>query len=126
MNKYIFKTILSAALAFPVLTSCELDQYPAGTIPAEEAWQSTDDANNFYIGLLSYLRSYAGTTNNAVAEIQADLFNQGNSSVSLNQEYDWTFVSTQFGGDGMWSGSYGLIMTANNILDNIGQVVPAD
>ena len=61
MNKYIFKTILSAALAFPVLTSCELDQYPAGTIPAEEAWQSTDDANNFYIGLLSYLRSYAGT-----------------------------------------------------------------
>lgn len=126
MNKYIFKTILSAALAFPVLTSCELDQYPAGTIPAEEAWQSTDDANNFYIGLLSYLRSYAGTTNNAVAEIQADLFNQGNSSVSLNQEYDWTFVSTQFGGDGMWSGSYGLIMTANNILDNIGQVVPAN
>lgn len=122
MNKYIVKTILGATLALPVLTSCELDQFPEGTIPAEKSWETVTDANNFYIGLLSSLRSIAGDGTKAVAEVQTDLFNQGTSSTSYYQESDWTWTTNQFNGDGRWSGNYSLISTANYILDNVDNV----
>lgn len=122
MNKYIVKTILGAALALPVLTSCELDQFPEGTIPAEKAWETVQDASNFHIGLLASLRSLAGDGTKTVAEVQTDLFNQGTSSTSYYQESDWTWTTNQFNGDGRWTGNYSLISTANYILDNVENV----
>ena len=122
MNKYIVKTILGATLALPVLTSCELDQFPEGTIPAEKSWETVKDANNFHIGLLASLRSLAGDGTKTVAEVQTDLFNQGTSSTSYYQESDWTWTTNQFSGDGRWSGNYSLINTANYILDNVENV----
>ena len=122
MNKYIVKTILGAALALPVLTSCELDQFPEGTIPAEKSWETVQDASNFHIGLLASLRSLAGDGTKTVAEVQTDLFNQGTSSTSYYQESDWTWTTNQFNGDGRWSGNYSLINTANYILDNVENV----
>ena len=122
MNKFIYKTLLGVALTMPVLTSCELDQFPEGTIPAEKSWTSVEDANNFYIGLLSSLRSIAGSGVNKITEAQADMFNQATSTVTYNEIYDWTFTSSQFDGDGVWSGNYALISRANAILDNIDMV----
>ena len=119
MNKYIVKTILGAALALPVLTSCELDQFPEGTIPAEKAWETEQDASNFHIGLLASLRSLAGDGTKTVAEAQTDLFNMASSTDAFYQESDWTWTTNQFSGDGRWSGNYSLINTANYILDNV-------
>ncbi|MBR6482680.1 MAG: RagB/SusD family nutrient uptake outer membrane protein [Bacteroidaceae bacterium] len=122
MKKYIFKTILCSAMALPVLTSCELDQFPEGSIPTEQAWQKVSDANNFYIGLLSNLRSVSGGSYKYVSECQADLFNAVRGAASQNLVHDWTFTTSQFGGDVVWSGNYGLITTANNIINNIDNV----
>ena len=126
MNKFIYKTLLGVALTMPVLTSCELDQFPEGTIPAEKSWTSVEDADKFYIGLLSSLRSIAGSGVNKITEAQADMFNQATSTVTYNEIYDWTFTSSQFDGDGVWSGNYALISRANAILDNIDMVPVKD
>ena len=56
MKKYIFKTAICAALALPLTTACELDQLPEGTITTEQSWEKVEDANNYYVGLLSNLR----------------------------------------------------------------------
>lgn len=122
MNKYIFKTLLSAAVALPLVSSCELDQYPYDSIPSEESWQSVDDANKFYNGLLATLRSCSGGSVNYVTEVQADLFNHINADVNCIRVQDWTFTTSQFDGDVVWTYNYGLVQSANNILDNIDQV----
>lgn len=123
MKKYIFKTLLCSMMALPVLTSCELDQYPEGSIPSEQAWKTVADANNFYVGLLSNLRGVSGGAYSYVSECQADLFNAVRGAASQNQVHEWTFTTSQFGGDNVWVGNYGLITTANNIINNIDKVV---
>lgn len=122
MKKYIFKTLLCSAMALPVLTSCELDQFPEGSIPTEQAWQTVADANNFYVGLLSNLRGVSGGAHSYVSECQADLFNAVRGAASQSQVHDWTFTTSQFGGDNVWVGNYGLVTTANNIINNIDNV----
>ncbi len=126
MKKYIFKTVLSLVLALPLMTACEMDQYPDGTIPSEEAWQNMSDAENFYIGLKAALRGDVGGARAYVSEVQSDLFNAKVGTASLNRVHEWSFSTGQFDGDGMWSGNYGLISVANNIINNIDKVVPAD
>lgn len=122
MKKYIFKTVLCSALAVSLTTSCELDQYPESSIPAEKSWEKVSDAENFYIGLLTNLRSVTGGAYNYVSELQSDLFNAVVGAASGNQVHDWTFTTSQFDGDIVWQGNYGLTTTANNILDNIDNV----
>lgn len=122
MNKYIFKSILCSALALTMTTSCELDQYPAGSIPSEGSWKTVEDADKFYKGLLISMRSVSGGSVNYVTEVQSDLFNHVLNDINCVREHDWTFTTNQFNGDGVWTGNYGMIMYANNILNNIDQV----
>lgn len=121
MNKYILKALMCAALAAPVLTSCELDQYPADSLPSEQTWQTMTDAANHRNGLLAALRSnangYAG-----VMEAQTDLFNIKSYGTDYQQVHTWTFTTSQFSGDGLWSGSYNLVTNANDILNNIDKI----
>lgn len=123
MKKYIFKTLLCSAMALPVLTSCELDQFPEGSIPSEQAWKTVSDANNFYVGLLSNLRGVSGGAYSYVSECQADLFNAVRGAASQNLVHEWNFTTSQFGGDNVWVGNFGLVTTANNIINNIDKVV---
>ena len=122
MRKNIFKTALCSVLALGMTTSCELDQYPDGVIPVDKAWEKMDDAVNFYTGLLGSLRASGGGTQVMVSEVQSDLFNLRRESISLIGEHDWTFSTGSFAGDACWSGNYGLITTANNIIDNIDRI----
>ena len=122
MRKNIFKTALCSVLALAMTTSCELDQYPDGVIPANKAWEKMDDAVNFYTGLLSSLRGSAGGSQVIVSEVQSDLFNLRREAIALIGEHDWTFSTGSFAGDGCWSSNYGLITTANNIIENIDRV----
>ena len=121
MNKYIIKALFCSVLAAPLLTSCELDQYPNTSIPAEQSWKTMSDAENHYVGMLSVLRSVASTAA-TVTEAQTDLFNQTAASVSLTQMHNWTFTTTQFDGDGLWSGNYNLIATANDYINNVDKI----
>lgn len=125
MKALITKTMLCVSFAALALTSCELDQNPVGSIREDEAWEKVTDADKFYIGLLSALRGVSGGSNVYVTEAQADLFNITLNASSLNQEHKWTFTTQQFAGDNIWASNYGLIGSANYILDNINRI-PAD
>ena len=121
MNRNIIKALLCSALAVPVLTSCELDQYPDTYIPTEQSWQTLKDAENYNNGILASIRgiSYGA---GSVGEVQTDLFNLRNTAIDLYQVHTWTFTNTQFDGDGLWSGSYNVISNANNVINNIDKV----
>ncbi len=121
MNKYIIKALLCSALAVPVLTSCELDQYPTTSLPSEQSWQTLTDASTHQNGLLALLRGVSSGTG-TVQEVQTDLFNQVSNSVSYNMIHNWSFTTNQFEGDGLYSGNYSLITNANDILNNIDKI----
>lgn len=125
MNKYIIKAALFAALAAPVLTSCELDQFPEGTLPIEKSWESLSDAANYNVGLLSALRGVSGGGYAIIPEVQADLFNATtyNGNPPYPTVHDWSFTSAGFSGDGFWSANYNLICNANNVIGNIDKVI---
>ncbi len=122
MKKYIFKTAICAALTLPLTTACELDQLPEGTITTEQSWEKIEDANNYYVGLLSNLRSISGGGYNYVSEVQSDLFNVVRGASSQTQVHEWTFTTSQFSGDAIWTGNYGMIANANNIINNIDNI----
>lgn len=121
MKKYILRSALAAALLLPTVSSCELDQFPRGSLTQETSWETVNDATNYYVGLLSNLRSVIGGSQFYVPEIQTDLFNIQVSS-ALNREHEWTFNTSAFAGDSRWSGSYQLISNANNIINNIDKI----
>lgn len=121
MNKYILKAIFCSVLAAPVLTSCELDQFPTDSLTEEAAWESYTDATNQYRGLLSVLRSDVGGSNAYVSDVQMDLFNQRLTSAVLGKMSDWTFTGSQFDGDGVWANNYSVILQANDVLAHIGK-----
>lgn len=115
-------------LALPALTSCELDQFPEGSIPAEEAWQSVADAGRFNNGLLSNLRSATQPAYAVLQEAQSDLFNATsyNGNPTYTKTHDWTFTMDDFDGSGIWSSQYALVSNANNILNNIDKIQPLE
>lgn len=121
MKKYILRSALAAALLLPTVSSCELDQFPRGSLTQETSWETVDDATNYYVGLLSNLRSVVGGSQFYVPEIQTDLFNIQVSN-NYNREHEWTFNTSQFAGDSRWSGNYQLISNANNIINNIDKI----
>lgn len=121
MNKYILKTLLCSALAATALTSCELDQYPETSLPAEKSWKYVSDATNYHIGILAYLRS-AVTAGRTVSELQSDLFNLRTTGTTCMQYHNWRFTSSTTDGDGAWTTNYGMISNANNVINNIDQI----
>lgn len=122
MNRYILKTMLCSALVAPLLTSCELDQLPETSLPVEGSWEQVSDAANYNVGLLAALRSVTGGNHRIVSEVQSDLFNARTGIATYNQVHQWTFTTSQFDGDVVWSGNYNLISNANNIINNIGNI----
>lgn len=128
MNKYLIKTAFCAMLAVPALTSCELDQFPEGTIPSEEAWQTVDDADKFNNGLLANLRGVTGPGYAMIPEVHCDLFNATgyNGAPPYYKSYTWSYGIGDFDGNGFWGAQYGLISTANNIINNIDQIEVAE
>lgn len=124
MNKYFIKTAFCAMLALPALTSCEFDQFPEGTIPSEEAWQTVDDAEKFNNGLLANLRSATGPSYAMIPELHCDLFNATgyNGAPPYYNSYTWIYNGDSFDGNGIWGAMYGLIYNANNVINNIDKV----
>ena len=121
MNKYILKAIFCSALALPLFTSCELDQFPTDSLTDKESWKTYNDATNQYNGLLAILRSDISGSNAYLTDVMSDLFNQRMTSASYRQEHSWRFTGSQFGGNAIWANNYSVILQANFILQNIGK-----
>lgn len=125
MSKHIFKAFVLAACVLPVVSSCELDQYPETELVTEESFVYTSDAENYYVGLLSCIRSVSNGSG-PYSEVQADLFNLVWKAAYYTQLHDWTFTQSSFDGDGVWEGNYYVIANANNIINNIDQIETSD
>ncbi len=122
MNKYIIKTLFGFALALSALTSCELDQYPTGSLTDEESMKTFDDAKKQYKGLLAELRSAVGGANAYVSDAQSDLFNQRQTSSVLSKVQNWSFTGSQFDGDVVYANNYSVIKQSNFILGRIDKI----
>ncbi len=105
-----------------MFSSCELDQYPAGSIPFERSWEKVSDAENYQRGLLASMRSVSGGSYAYVSEVQTDLFNALVGIASLKEEHTWTFTNVVFAGEAVYSGNYSCIYDANNIISNIHKI----
>lgn len=120
MKKNIFKGLLLAMLAAPMLTSCELDQYPTSSIPNEESWESISDVANFNVGIRSMLRgvSCVGWYD---TDLQADYYQPGTGyGNNGGTTYNWSFTSRDM--EGLWSSMYSAIMQTNNFLNNCDRI----
>lgn len=99
------KIYLLLALTVGLVTSCDMDTMPAGTIPEEEALMTPDDFRAMRNGLYSGLRSsVGGTAFYTASDVQSDEFHAlvGNSN-TFGDMYRWDFtpqnsyVSTVYG-----------------------------
>lgn len=122
MKKSIFKVVLFAVLAAPAFTSCELDQYPTTSIPNEESWLKTSDAENFRNYIMQTIRSLS-TQGYYSSDFYVDYFQPGLAFGNRNgQAYSWQFISTDT--EGTWSSNYAYIANINNYINNCDGVSP--
>ena len=113
MKKNIFKVVLFAVLAAPAFTSCELDQYPTTSIPNEESWMKTSDAENFRNYVMQAIRSFS-MQGYYSTDYYVDYFQPGLGFGNRNgQAYSWQFISTDT--DDNWATNYSYIANINNI-----------
>jgi len=124
MNKHILKALLCSMLAAPALVSCDLDQFPEGSIPSEKSWETFSDATNYNYGILAELRGVTSPTYAVLSEVLCDLFNATNynGNPPYPTTHAWTFTATSFDGSGVWSAMYNLISNANNVINNIDNI----
>lgn len=126
MKKNFLKAIFCTALAAPLFTACELDQMPPNYLPSEKTWQNVEQLNRHYLGLQGRIRSVSGGSMSYMTDLQADLFNAVTGATGFTNLHNWTFTSTQFDGDAIWSGNYALVNEANDILGHIAPFLPAE
>ncbi len=113
------KSVLCAAAALAAFSSCELDQYPVGTLTSDQAWDTFEGAERNYNGLLVTLRGMSGGAYQYISDLQTDLFNERVTCADYNTLNEWTFTSSLFDGDAIWSGNYSLILSANDMLEHL-------
>lgn len=119
MNKHIIKTAFAALLALPLVSSCELDQYPTGSLENGQSWETFDRAKKQYIGLQSYMRAVSGGSNAYTSDIQSDLFNARQGAIDLTRCHEWNFTNTDGIGSGLWSTNFAMVKQAHEILAHI-------
>lgn len=115
--KKIFLTIFATGA---LLTSCDMNELPAGSLSDETAIQTLEDATNFRNGIYNNIRGISAGTAISRPEIQADLFigtivngNQ-NGSISLG-----SITSSTTDIAGFWSAPYSAIAAVNYFLPRV-------
>lgn len=126
MKKNILKLALFALLAVPALQSCELDQFPAGSIPNEESFQTLEDLAKFDRGTMADIRGIS-RVGWQVSDVQADYF-QPNLSYGnrLGMVYRWEFTDNEDDIVSAYTGPYGALVDFNNFLNNYQKALPEE
>lgn len=124
MKKLLIGTLCSALTLF---SACDLDKFPTDSIAQDEAWQSLTDAQNFRIGIYSYLQVISSGRNIFPQEYQSDLYNAlagfGNNGGDMHR---WNFTSSQYDIEYIWQYNYVCINNCNNIINNIDNITLAN
>ncbi len=114
------KIFLSLLVAAGMLTSCDMDLKPVGSLDDQEAIQSPFDASRFRAGLYSSFRALTTSGFFTYPEIQMDMFQgttiNGNRGGSLA---NGTIVSSDSDITGYWASMYAVINSANYLISNI-------
>ena len=121
MKKNILKSLLFAVALTPALTGCELDQYPSTSIPNENSWGSVEDAEKFANGIKSSIRSIS-MQDYYYADYFVDYYQITTTYGNRNGlVYNWNFQASDV--EGEWSDNFSRIANANNVINNIGNIV---
>jgi hypothetical protein len=112
------KIYLLLALAVGLVSSCDMDTEPYGSIPEEEALMTPDDFTSMRNGLYSGLRSsVGGNTFYTPIEAQSDEFHAlvGNSN-TFGGMYRWDFTPQNSYVDAVYGNYQAVIARANFII----------
>lgn len=124
MRNFILGGLCSAAL---LLTACDLDKYPQGSISTGTAWVTINDARNFRMGVYSYLQVVNGGIHVYTSDYQSDLFNAtvsfGNRGGDMHR---WDFTNSQYDIEDIYRYNYTCINNCNNIIENIDKIATDD
>lgn len=114
------KILLSLFLAGSLLTSCDMDTTPDGSIQLEGGIQKMADITAQRTGLYSALRSRCGGSYTALSDLQTDLFigtmNNGNYYTAFT---NGNLQSNDGDIEGFWSAPFSGIMQVNYFLEEI-------
>lgn len=121
------KIILSVALATAVLSSCSLNEEPAGMLTFTDSFESVDDFARFRNGLYGDLRAIGTGFYISATELQMDMFNgvitNGNRMGTLA---NGNVLSSDSDIEAVWAGLYGSINTSNLMIEKIGPFIEAN
>lgn len=116
------KIILSLFLAGSMLTSCDMNTEPDGSIIISEGIQKMDDVITERNGLYSFLRSRSGGSYTGICDLQSDLFigtmQNGNSYTSFTTG---NIQSNDGDIEGIWQGLLSGIMQTNYFLQYVDE-----
>lgn len=123
MKKIFFSIFLASAL----LTSCDMNEQPAGTLSDENAISSEKDALRFRNGIYNGIRSLTAGTVISYPDIQADQFIgtmvNGNRIGIISAG---NFTSSDRDLAGFWAGAYGCIADVNYYLPKVENLLAGD
>ncbi|HIZ85144.1 MAG TPA: RagB/SusD family nutrient uptake outer membrane protein [Candidatus Coprenecus stercoravium] len=104
--------------------SCTMDLRQPGSIDADNALTSMDDAERLRRGMYVNFRSICAGAFVADAEIQSDLF-QPTSSYGNNfgAFFRWDFTSSEAGIESIWASCYSVVASANFLIENLERVL---
>lgn len=118
------KIYLSLFLVGTLLTSCNMDELPAGQINDETAIESVLDANKFRNGFYEQLRSITTGDRLVLGDIQADQFIGTISNGNRKGEFSLgTFLSNSTDIGTMWSYPYSMIAAVNYFLPKVDAMI---
>lgn len=107
-------------MAAAVLTSCNMDEAPDGSINLSDGCQSMADVHSLRNGLYSFLRSRSGGAYTTLSDLQTDLFiatqNSGNSYLEF---CNGQIESNNGEVEGIFAGLYSGLMQTNYFLETI-------
>lgn len=119
----IFKAVLILSVAAG-LFSCTMDLRQPGSIDAENALTSIQDAQNLRRGLYVNFRSAVAGGFVSNSEVQSDLF-QPTSGFGNNYGYffRWDFTPSEGGVESVWASCYSIVASANFFIENLNKVL---
>jgi len=114
------KILLSIFLAGSLLTACDMDTQPDGSIQLEGAIQKFPDVTDLRSGLYSALRSRCGGSYTALSDLQTDLFigtmNNGNYYTAFTTG---NIQSNNGDFEAFWSAPFSGVMQVNYFLEQV-------
>ena len=127
--KKIFSILIAIGVVFS-LNSCKgfLDDTPTDYVPAEDAFNTIEDAGVAVNGLYTQLKYYTmyGGTFVQMGDMRADNLYPREVSGSGSIVYSWEYESESNSYFSLWSGYYTTIMRANTILQNLTALEVSD